>query len=221
MCRPDARLRPLATMSVLAALIGVSRPAGAQDPPPPIPRFVVDVHGTVTNFPDSPVLAASRALSQAELPGLGLGGAVSAHVYPFKLGAVTFGFGARVSTSRAHSTPDAQTQPTLRPVTERFTYFGPQVSLNFGTGAGWSYLSGGLNRSIWSVVPDGASPQPPDEERLKTIDYGGGARWFARPHLAFSFDVRFYAINPSSPTFALPGGPRTTLLVFGVGVSLK
>ena len=82
-------------------------------------------------------------------------------------------------------------------------------------------MSGGFNRSIWSVVPDGASPQPPDEERLKTIDYGGGARWFARPHLAFSFDVRFYAINPSSPTFALPGGPRTTLLVFGVGVSLK
>ena len=88
-------------MSVLAALIGVSRPAGAQDPPPPIPRFVVDVHGTFTNFPDSPVLAASRGLSQEELPGLGLGGAVSAHVYPFKLGAVTFGFGARVSTSRA------------------------------------------------------------------------------------------------------------------------
>ena len=75
--------------------------------------------------------------------------------------------------------------------------------------------------STWSLVPDGSSPQPPDEERLKTIDYGGGARWFARPHLAFSFDVRFYAINPSSPTFALPGGPRTTLLVFGVGVSLK
>jgi hypothetical protein len=138
-----------------------------------------------------------------------------------KLGAVTFGVGGRLSTSRAHRTPDPQTEPTLRGVTERLTYLGPQISLNFGTGAGWSYLSSGINASTWSIVPDGSIPQPPDEERLKTIDYGGGARWFARPHLAFSFDVRFYAINPSSPTAALPGGPRTTLLVFGVGVSLK
>ena len=215
------RLRSLATVSVLAALIGVSRPARAQDPPPPIPRFAVDLHGTVNGFPDSPLLAASRALSQTELPGMGLGGAVAAHVYLFELGAVTFGIGGRVSTSRAHRTPDAETQATLRAVTGRFTYLGPQISLNFGTGAGWSYLSGGINASTWSIVPDGSSPQPPDQERLKTIDYGGGARWFARPHLAFSFDVRFYAINPSSPTFALPGGPRTTLLVLGVGVSLK
>ena len=159
-------------MSVLAALIGVSRPAGAQDPPPPIPRFVVDLHGTVTNFPDSPVLAASRGLSQAELPGLGLGGAVSAHVYPFKLGAVTFGIGARVSTSRAHSTPDAQTEPTLRPVTERFTYFGPQVSLNFGTGAGWSYLSGGhqsvdlVDRARWRE-PAAAGRGAAEDDRLR------------------------------------------------------
>jgi hypothetical protein len=156
-----------------------------------------------------------------ELPGLGLGGTVAGHVYPFKLGAVTIGVGGRISTSRAHRTPDLQTQPTLRPVTERFTYLAPQLSLNFGSGAGWSYLSGGISTSKWSLVPDGSGPQPPDEERLKTLDYGGGARWFARPHLAFSFDVRFYAINPSSATLALPGGPRTTLLVFGAGISLK
>ena len=36
--------------------------------------------------------------------------------------------------------------------------------------------------------------------RLKTINYGGGARWFAKAHVAFSFDVRFYAINPG-PAF--------------------
>jgi len=214
------RLRPIASLCVLAAFVGVAHPASAQEPPP-IPRFVVDVHGTVTTFPDSTILAASRALSPSELPGLGLGGAVAVHIYPFKLGAVTFGVGGRVSTSRAHGTPDPETQSMLRPVAERFTYFGPQLSLNFGTGAGWSYLSGGIGTSTWSLVPDGSIPQPPDEERLKTIDYGGGARWFAKPHLAFSFDVRFHAINPSSPTVALPGGPRTTQVVFGVGVSLK
>src|SRR5687767_673903 len=172
------RLRPFAAMCVLAALVGVARPAGAQEPPP-IPRFVADLHGTVTTFPDDANLAASRALSQLELPGTGLAGAVGVHVYPFKLGPVTFGVGGRLSTSRAHRTPDPETEPTLRPVTERLTYLGPQLSLNFGTGAGWSYLSGGIGASTWSIVPDGSSPQPPDEERLKTIDYGGGARWFA------------------------------------------
>jgi len=29
------------------------------------------------------------------------------------------------------------------------------------------------------------------------------ARWFAKPHLAFSFDVRFYAINPGGPSIHL------------------
>jgi hypothetical protein len=212
-------LRPIVVLLVLAAVFGSAQPADAQDPPPPIPRFVVDLHGTFATFPDSPTLASSRGLDQSELPGRGLGGDVAVHVYPFKYRTVTFGIGGRLTASRAHRTQE-QTSG-LRSVTERFTYLGPQLSFNFGTGAGWSYISGGIAASKWSVVPDGSIPQPPDEERLKTIDYGGGARWFARPHLAFSFDVRFYAINPSSPTLALPGGPRTTLMVVGAGISIK
>jgi len=83
------------------------------------------------------------------------------------------------------------------------------------------FISGGIAASTWSVVPDGSIAQPPDQERLKTIDYGGGARWFAKPHLAFSFDVRFYAMDSSTPAPGLPGGPRTRLLVVGAGVSVK
>jgi hypothetical protein len=59
-----------------------------------------------------------------------------------------------------------------------------------------------------------------DDERIKTINYGGGARWFIKPHVAFSFDVRFYAINPSS-SGAFAASPRTTLVVIGAGVSVK
>jgi hypothetical protein len=210
--------RPIAVLCVLAAVLGGARRAGAQELPP-IPRLVVDVHGTFPAFPADPNLAVSRGLDPGELPGRGLGGDIAVHVYPFKYRAVTFGIGGRVITSRAHRTQD-QTS-TLRPVTERFTYLGPQLSFNFGTGAGWSYISGGIAASKWSVVPDGSIAQPPDEERLRTIDYGGGARWFAKPHLAFSFDLRFYAINPSSPTLVLPGGPRTTMMVFGAGISVK
>jgi hypothetical protein len=212
-------LRTFVVLCVLAAVFANAQAADAQEPPPPIPRFVVDLHGTVTTFPSDPNLALSRGLEQSELPGAGLSGDVAVHVYPFKYRGVTFGIGGRLTRSRAHR---SQTQESaLRPVTEKFTYLGPQLSFNFGTGSGWSYISGGIAASTWSVVPDGSIPQPPNGDRLKTIDYGGGARWFAKPHLAFSFDVRFYAINPSSPTLVLPGGPRTTLMVFGAGVSIK
>ena len=38
------------------------------------------------------------------------------------------------------------------------------------------------------------------------INYGGGARWFAKEHLAFTFDLRFYrSMRRRRP----PGGPRT------------
>ena len=110
---------------------------------------------------------------------------------------------------------------TLRGVTEKFLTISPQLSLNFGTGKGWSYLSGGLGVSQWSIVPDGQDPLPADVEKLKTLDYGGGARWFAKKHVAFSFDVRFYVISPTLPTSGLPGSPRTTLVVLGAGLSLK
>jgi hypothetical protein len=76
--------------------------------------------------------------------------------------------------------------------------------------------------SQWSLVPAGRDELfPSDTERLKTINYGGGARWFAKRHLAFSFDVRFYAINPGPPYLGNPGSPRTTLMIIAAGVSLK
>ncbi len=211
-------LRPIAVLCALAAVVGCAPPADAQELPP-IPRFVVDLHGTTTAFPADPDLALSRGLDPSELPGRGFGGDVAVHAYPFKYRAVTFGIGGRMTTSRAHRT-QAPASP-LRPVTERFTYLGPQLSFNFGTGAGWSYISGGVGVATWSVVPDGSPPQPPDEERLRTIDYGGGARWFAKPHLAFSLDVRFYAISRGSTAAGRPGGPHTTLFVVGAGISVK
>lgn len=207
---------------VLAGLFGVCSAVQAQEPPPRIPAFVVDLHANVVNFPDAAQLAQSRARAPSELPGFGMGGDAGVHVYPFKWRAITFGVGGQFTVSRARRTPAAPGQSTmLRPVTERFTSLAPQLSFNFGSGNGWSYLSGGIAPATWSLVPDGSAPLPSDEERLKTINYGGGARWFAKPRLAFSFDVRFYAINPSAPNGPLPSSPRTTLLIIGAGISLK
>jgi len=211
-----------------AVMLVIAAPAFAQDPPPRIGPFVLDLHATVPQFPsDSAQLADSRSMDIAELPGNGLGIQASAHVYLLKLKVITFGIGAEFAASRARKTPEAGAVSTttgklLRPSEERFSTFSPQLSLNFGNGHGWSYLSGGIGISNWAVVPEGQEGFGADSESLRTINYGGGARWFAKSHLAFSLDVRFYGIAPGTPFLAGQlGSPRTTLLVIGAGISLK
>jgi len=212
------RMRALTAAILFFSSIG---PALAQEPPPRLPYFVADVHGTVPRFPSDPGLAASRNLTLSELPGAGLGVQIAAHVYPLKWRVITFGIGGEVAGSRSRYTPPENNTTGLRSTEEKFLTAAPQLSFNFGNGHGWSYLSGGIGLSQWSLIPDGREPYPGDTERLKTINYGGGARWFAKSHLAFSFDVRFYAINPGTPYLGYPGSPRTTLVVIGAGISLK
>jgi hypothetical protein len=216
-----SRMRaPVFACASLIVLLAANR-ALAQDPPPRIGPYVVDLHATVPRFPQDVQLAQSRDMTLAELPGNGLGVLVGVHVYPLRWRAVTFGLGGEFATGRARQTP-AAAQTILRPATERLTTITPQLSFNFGTGNGWSYISGGLGRSTWAVTPQGQEGFAADSEQLKTISYGGGARWFMKTHLAFSFDARFYAINPGIPYNDYPtGSPRTTLFIVGAGISVK
>ena len=46
---------------------------------------------------------------------------------------------------------------------------------------------------------------------MHTLSYGGGARWFERPHLALSLDLRLYALR----------SPRMTIAVISIGASFK
>ena len=151
-------------VSCLAVMLAsFARPARAQDPPPKIPLFAVDLHATVPQFPsDDPLLAASRGMVVGELPGTGLGVQVGVHMYPLRLRAVTFGVGGELAIGRAQQTPmtvattgttTATNRTPLRPAEERFTSLSPQLSLNFGNGSGWSYLSAGLGQSTWSIEP--------------------------------------------------------------------
>ena len=139
--------------AVVAVCLSTGRAAEAQEPPPRIGPFVVDLHGIVPRFGDDPELAASRGLSQLELPGMGLGLGVGAHVYLPKTGSVTVGVGGDFVIGRSpmpilSGKPDPVS--TLRPpATETFSSFGPQLSLNFGNGNGWSYLSGGIGLTTW------------------------------------------------------------------------
>jgi hypothetical protein len=219
-----ARMRAFALSLFILAAVSFARPARAQDPPPRIGPFVIDLHGTFPRFPEDQFVADSRGMSLAELPGTGLGVQVGIHVYPVRWKAITIGLGGEYASGRARQTPpDGVT--TLRPAEERFTSLAPQISFNFGNGHGWSYISGGLGTATWSIVPQGQDGYPPDSEKLKTVNYGFGARWFAKSHVAFSLDVRFYAMNPGAggevQGTPFPGTPRTTLLIFGAGISVK
>ena len=214
-----------ALCAALAVIIVVgARPAYAQDPPPRIGPFVVDARGAVAMFGDDPDLAASRLLLQSQMPGFGFGLIAGAHVYFPKVIGIVFGVGGEFFVARAHRDPPdlIPVSPlAFRPVTETFQTMSPQISMNFGNGNGWSYLSVGLGRSTWSILPDGVPPRPLDEESMRTINYGGGARWFFRRHLAFGVDARLYEIDVGPAFHGFPGSPRTLLLVIGAGIAVK
>ncbi len=231
-------MRHLAAVCVFAGTCAAAGAACAQEPTAPIPRFVIDLHPTVSMFPnDLQQLADSRGLMLADLPSWGIGGQVGVHVYLFKWKAVTVGVGGEAFVAHASSTPSAAalaaaaaaalaaaaagTPPTSLPVpvSERLVGASPQLSLNFGTGHGWSYISGGIGKSQLSLHPTAESAGPADAEVLLTFNGGVGARWFIKPHLAFSFDVRLYGVRPGS-TFQ-PGSPYVPVLTIGAGVSVK
>ncbi len=213
---------------VWVLLVASSSPLDAQIQPGPIGRFVADAHASLARYGQSDGLASAEGVAKTALPSRGLGFDLGAHVYFARLGPITFGAGGHWFASRGSRTPaipkGSQTPggPTVRTT---FTEFSPQLSFNFGSEQGWSYLSGGLGSSRLTVRTETTTPATRTNgdqlPRAKTIDYGGGARWFYRDRLAFSLDLRFYAINPQLGVGDRPGRPRMTLLVVSGGISIK
>jgi hypothetical protein len=207
---------------VLVCLTTALGPSTARaQTPPPVGPFAIDVRLALPRFDQDAAIASALGVASASLPQLGLGLDVGAHWYPLSLGPVRLGVGASMLVGRARSTPvDASAgQSTDFPIESRLITFAPQVSLNFGTGRGWSYLSGGLGPSIYDVRPQGTPVD--NSRRTRTLNYGGGARWFAKPHLAFTFDLRFYVLDAQEATDTLVATPKTTRMVFGAGISIK
>src|SRR5258705_2314859 len=68
---------------LLWMVLAAALPVRAQDPPPRIPWFVIDAHGSAPRFPsDRQALAHSRGMQLAEVPLRGLGMQVRIHLYP-------------------------------------------------------------------------------------------------------------------------------------------
>ena len=180
---------------------------------------VVDFRGSFVPFARNAELAERFGFTPPETPGPGWGFDAGAHLYPLRWRGITFGIGAGYHSSFADQSRfepalDPEDDPLAMPsVRKRFTSVSSQVSLNFGHRQGWSYVSVGLGRSQPGLraLDDDAQPPTEQPQGVHTLSYGGGARWFERPHLAFSLDLRLYALR----------SPRTTITVISIGASFK
>ena len=213
-------------------------PATAEHAPPPpaVPvttdrppgPFALDVRIAMPSFNTGSAIADPLGLRTDQLPSRGWGLDAGVHVYPVRRRRFALGIGAEILRASGSKAPDpedatAAHDPTIE---TRFSALVPQVSLNFGTSRGWSYIGGGLafvRRAIGDVDAEIA-----EWPRLTGIHYGGGARWFMNPHVAFMFDLRFYRIpeqEAEDPTTAggaaVPFQPKTRLFLVSAGFSFK
>lgn len=141
----------------------------------------------------------------------GLGFDVGAHVYLFSLGPSRLGIGASYAEIRA----------TAIGSRARVRLLAPQLSFNFGTDRGWSYLSAGVGTgNVRTEVFDGV-PGTAESGDVRNVNLGGGARWFVTRHAAVGFDVRFHRLAAGEPRGARAGTPQTMVVTIAVGVSLK
>lgn len=214
------------TFVLAASLWSVASTSFAQ-PAAPIGRFVLDLRAASAALPTAegwtPVLPATTLA-----PRRTLGLEVAGHVYVWHFRGAALGVGASwLRASGATSPPESTTgTPTTLPsVTTTLTSVSPQVSLNFGHALGWSYLSAGLGRtSVASRRDEAASTiqfAPRESGSVKTINYGGGARWFITDRIGVGFDVRWYKLSLVAASATHPGAPRASLLTAGAGLVLK
>lgn len=206
---------------VLCLLLAGARDAAAQ-PPEPIGPLVVNLRGALARLKAEPPVATALGVGVDDMPTRGLGLSAGAHWYPVRRGRVTLGLGGELVFARESRTAETTDTTAVVPtVTARFSEFSPHVSLNFGTNDGWSYISGGIGRARLTAESDALPPFDEPAERVRSLHYGGGARWFTSPRLAFTFDVRFYTINGREPAGLRPGHPRNRFMVISAGASLR
>ena len=208
-------------MACLASLAFGGRAAAQQDPgaaaaatddPAPVawPRVVVDAHGASSGVPSAagfyPPLPADVLIANR---GFGVAGA--GHVYFGALGAARVGAGASVTAVRATQDFTSLTMWLL----------APQVSFNFGTPQGWSYVSGGAGAGALRGrfdAGDGEASQSRASGVLATLNVGAGARWFITSHVAVSFDLRLHRIGANADG---EGGPTSATIVGAASVGLS
>jgi hypothetical protein len=186
---------------VLVLVLAPARVAAqGQDP---VGGYVLDLRGATSGLPTDTSFFPGIPL-ETIVPARGFGFDVGAHVYLFRLGPSRVGVGANYVRVRG----------TAPGVIANASTLAPQVSFNFGTSNGWSYLSGGLGRAWVTTQFDDEEGDPltAESSSLGATNYGGGARWFLARRVAVGFDARFHRIS---------GPPKTSLFTASVGFSLR
>jgi hypothetical protein len=177
------------------------------------------------------------------VPTRGFGFDVGAHVYGPSLGPARLGFGLNFMRVRATASTLVAPAGTEAPTTQTpgtvvvappdietlFTTVAPQISFNFGTVDGWSYLSvgAGLASTEATAIPRAAAgeidtgPETRDSGSVMSINYGGGARWFLGDRLAVGFDIRFHRLSSGRDSSAGGVTPGGTLFSASIGISVR
>jgi hypothetical protein len=177
---------------------GASLTAQAPEPPGP---WVVDVRGATSGLPSDTAFYPPIS-TETLVPSRAFGGEAGAHVYLLTLGPSRVGVGASYLRVRG----------TTAGVAATFTTVAPQISFNFGSKDGWSYLSAGFGQgSIQTRVDQQTGTQTTDSGNLGSTNFGGGARWFVSSHVGVGFDVRWHRLS---------GTPGATLVAVAVGFSV-
>jgi hypothetical protein len=181
---------------------------------------VLDVRGVTTPVPTD--AAFYPPLAASSVPSRGFGVDVGAHLYILSFGLVRVGVGANVVRVRSTAVgtvaavDDAESNGGEgQRMTLTMQMIAPQVSANFGSRDGWSYLSAGLGTASITTETADVLPGRQESGRLRSVNFGGGARWFIRPRLAFGFDLRAYRVAAGA------GTPRTSMFAVGAGLSIR
>jgi hypothetical protein len=182
-------------LGLAGVLLGSQAGAQSLTPGPPGP-FVIDLRGSTSGIPTSIGLYPTIP-EGGSVPSRGFGYDVGGHVYLFNLGPARLGLGVNVLGVRGTATDATTTMNIL----------APQLSFNFGSSDGWSYLSAGAGTARVNAGETASS---------SAINAGGGARWFIRRHFAVGFDLRWHKIAADGETM-----DAATLFAASVGFSIK
>jgi hypothetical protein len=182
-------------LGLAGVLLGSQAGAQSLTPGPPGP-FVIDLRGSTSGIPTSIGLYPTIP-EGGSVPSRGFGYDVGGHIYLFNLGPARLGLGVNVIGVRGTAT-DA---------TATINILVPQLSFNFGSSDGWSYLSAGAGTARVKAGKTASS---------SAINAGGGARWFIRRHIAVGFDLRWHKIAADGETM-----DASTVFAASVGFSVK
>jgi hypothetical protein len=207
----------LAVAGVMAAAVVAAAPAAGQTTSAPGP-WVVDVRAATSGVPND--VSFYPTLTSAFVPARGYGIDLGGHVYVFTLGPARVGLGASMMIIRSSGSAPAATEDPVptQGVTLTLRTVAPRISFNFGSREGWSYLSAGAGVASVTTRTEEVSPGRRESGQLRSLNVGGGARWFITPRMAFGFDVRAHRVagaGGSNPT------PPWTVMAIGAGLSLR